>query len=119
MKLLCVTIAFILLGLGVGYVDAVKSIDVWSNFYYLWDKIKDLLLVLCLYYFVNNPQLKKAILFLSVFFIFRIIWDLMAITTSYEMAASPEIMMGMFTVWAAIIIIMIIKGVREEWQQRL
>ena len=116
MKLLSVTVAFIILGLGIGYIDAIKSITLWSNFYYLWDKTKDLLLVWSLQLFISNNRVKKGLRILASFFVIRIIWDLIAITTDYNTAASPIVMIIMFTLWALVIITLMVQGVKEEWQ---
>ena len=117
MKLLIISIAFTLLGLGVGYIDAFKSITLWSNFYYLWDKTKDLLFALTLAEFVKITKIKQSLRLLASFFVIRIIWDLIAITTNYNTAASPIIMITMFTLWAIVVIILMVKGVQEEWQK--
>lgn len=116
MKLLAITIAFILLGLGIGYIDAFKSIVLWSDFYYVWDKMKDLLLVLTLKKFIPNQKIKQSLSLLASFFVLRIIWDLIAITTSYSTAASPTMMLTMFSIWAVVIIIIMRQGLMEEWQ---
>lgn len=116
MKLLTITIAFILLGLGIGYIDAFKSITLWSNFYYVWDKSKDLLLVLTLQLFTPNKKIKQSLRLLASFFVLRIIWDLIAITTNYSTAASPTIMAIMFFLWAIVILIIMRQGIMEEWQ---
>ena len=116
MKLLSVTVALILLGLGIGYIDAIKSITLWSNFYYLWDKTKDLLLVWSLQMFISSNKVKKGLRILASFFVIRIIWDLIAITTDYNTAASPIVMIIMFTLWALVIITLMVQGVKEEWQ---
>ena len=116
MKLLIITIGFILIGLGIGYVDAIKSVDLWSSFYYIWDKLKDLLLVLCLIWFVPNKKIKRSLQILSSFFFIRIIWDLIAITTDYSTAASPQVMITMFLMWGIVIIYLMLQGVMEEWQ---
>lgn len=117
MKLLIATIAFILLGLGIGYIDAFKSVALWSNFYYVWDKTKDLLLVLTLQKFTPNKSIKQSLRLLASFFVLRIIWDLIAITTNYNTAASPTIMLIMFSLWATVIIILMHQGATEEWQR--
>lgn len=116
MKLLIATIAFILLGLGIGYIDAFKSITLWSNFYYVWDKTKDLLFALTLQNFTPNKRIKQSLRLLASFFVLRIIWDLIAITTNYSTAVSPLIMIIMFSMWALVIIIIMYQGAMEEWQ---
>lgn len=111
------TITFILLGLGVGYLDLIKSIEFWSNCYYIWDKLKDLFLVLLLQQFVQNKSAKWALKFLSYFFIFRILWDILVITQSFEIAASPVVMFIMFALWTIIITHFMYKGIKDEWQR--
>ncbi len=116
MKLLIATISFILLGLGIGYIDAIKSVALWSDFYYVWDKTKDLLFALTLERFTPNKKFKQSLRLLASFFVIRIIWDLIAITTNYNTAASPIIMIIMFSLWAMVIIIIMYQGAMEEWQ---
>lgn len=117
LNLLSATIAFILLGLGLGYADLIKSITVWEDYYYMWDKLKDLLFVLTLRRFVPNKKAKGALKFLSYFFTCRILWDILVITKSFQVAASPIIMIIMFTLWTLIIIKFMYEGILEEWQQ--
>jgi hypothetical protein len=116
-NLLSVTVSFILVGLLIGYIDAFKSIEFWSNYYYIWDKIKDLLLVLTLRSFVPNVKAKEGLKYLSYFFSCRILWDILVIIQSFQVAASPIVMIIMFALLTTLIIYFMFQGMKEEWQR--
>lgn len=130
MKIVYFTITFYFLGLLVGYAemmpenfpvwvqDFVKAHpDWWDNYYYLWDKLKDLFLFVCIFNLVPHKNIKPALLLICGFCGVRIIWEFIAIT-DYQLANSDKIMLSMFVGWWVAIIILIAMGIKEQWQQQ-
>lgn len=89
MKLIYITIAVILIGLWIGYVSADYYDGRWMEYYYLWDKGKDVLLLLIPVQFVSK-KLKIILCSMVVFFLVRFVWQMFAIR-DYATASRPSI----------------------------
>jgi len=125
-------VAFFMVGLLIGYSEIYPTGDHkwikwireclkrfygwWDNYYYLWDKSKDLLCFYTLIFFVPK-KIKIALSLICGFCGCRILWDFIAIT-DYQKATSPEVMFWMFMAWLIPIIVLMIKGIKEQWQQQ-
>jgi hypothetical protein len=112
-KALTLTIVFILLGLCFSYLIAGTE-GWWGEYYYLWDKGKDFLLILSLVLFSLtrekiHPDSATACKGLLVFFLIRIAWESLAIP-DYELAAGVEIIDALFTINLTIMIVVYLKA---------
>lgn len=78
-------IVLIELGLFVAYQHADYTLEVWSKYYYVWDKTVGLLLILCIIYPMNF--FKPYWIIMGVFFAVRLLWEIPAID-NYELASN-------------------------------
>lgn len=91
-----ITIAIILLGLLVGYGKADYNYDpygLWNSYYYVWSKLVDLLLILC----ILNPakELRVAWVSIAIFFLIRLVWQFFAIK-DYVGVSRPSVIFLLF-----------------------
>jgi len=113
-----ITIAFILLGLLVGYLYAdygFNPCDIWNRYYFIWDKGKDIGLVLCVMFPVR--EFKAAWLSILAFFIVREIWEVFAIK-DYKESSSISIIFTLFLCEIVVICFLAIYPIiKKRWQQ--
>lgn len=88
------------------YADYSKMI--YREIYYLWDKIKDLLLASTVTILLKKGKLKFAFGILSVFFAIRLLWQILELE-NFTYANRPFfiyvlfLLMGSATFWIALI----------------
>lgn len=107
-QLIPVTISFILLGLIFSYLVS-GTVGWWARYYYVWDKGKDVLLVMCLITRVRGyhlPPLKALLCFLIV----RLLWELLAIP-DYQIASSTEVIDVLFAMALGLIVLLYFYGI--------
>lgn len=100
MKILCCACLLFLIGLTIHYLFKDNfTQDIWGRYYFLWDKLKDLLLFLGYLTFIPKDKVEaRAIIKAICFFcIIRIIWEFLAIRKDYILASNARIIDVMFT----------------------
>lgn len=80
--MIAVGIAVYIVGLLVFYVWGIVNTG-WHEYYYLWDKGKDLLVFIAMYE-IANKRLKKAIKPVIIFSIIRFLWQVISSVTSSD-----------------------------------
>src|SRR3954471_6973579 len=99
MKVLGIVSLLFFLGLTVHYLYKDNYVQVeWDRYYFLWDKVKDLLLFFGYLYFIPKDKVEfrvtvKAICF---FCIVRIVWEVLAISKDYVYASNIRIIDVLF-----------------------
>jgi hypothetical protein len=106
MRTLCFTSLLFLIGLTIHYLFKDNAVqEVWDRYYFLWDKLKDLLLFVG--YLVFIPKDKKEVRFsikaISGFCIIRIVWEFYEIGTDYIYASNYRVIDIMFTLLLLVI----------------
>lgn len=100
MKVLALTSLFFLLGLTIHYLFKDDySQHIWDKYYFLWDKLKDLLLFFGYLFFIPKDKIEirvtvKAICF---FCVIRIVWEFLAISKDYILASDVRVIDVIFT----------------------
>lgn len=116
-----ITVAFILMGLLIGYGKADYDYDplnLYNQYYYIWDKTKDVLVSLCVIFPFKDA--KVAWVSLVLFFLIRAIWQIFAIQ-DYANANRPSIIFLLFLTEILVICIImfyhIIKKIKWKRQR--
>lgn len=117
------SITLILMGLLIGYAKADYNYDPWSlwnQYYYLWDKGKDILIVLCVIFPCN--KFRWSWVAVGIFFVVREVWQLFAIK-DYSSSSRPSVIFLLFCVDILVICLIMfspeLKKVYKTWIQPL
>lgn len=90
-------------------------IPAWDKIYYLWDKTKDLLFLICIYRIY--PFLRGTTKYIIIFAILRLLWEVITIIIH----VSPNHAIGVNTLWLILVgftVFLSIKEMYAEWKQR-
>ena len=91
-----ITIAYIIIGLLIGYGKAdydYNPLGLWNKFYYAWAKGVDVLLILCILY--PEKEYRYAWISMGGFFLVREIWEVGAVK-DYASASRPSVIFSLF-----------------------
>lgn len=111
-----ISIGWFLFGLLVFYHDAIFDMNIWAEMYYVWDKSKDVFLLMALWKCLR--KLRSSILPLLIFSIIRLVWDLIAYCIN-ENINNELIVNNLFGVCLVVYLVMIIKELLEWRKQNL
>lgn len=105
MRMLCLTITVFLMGLVVHYLckDSLVQ-EVWSPVYFVWDKVKDLLLFSNLLCFVTDKKARFSVWGCIFFCIVRLVWQGLAIETDYLFASQYRIIDALLVIVVIVIV---------------
>lgn len=110
-------IAFLWFGIGIAvcWVWAKFELRGWIDLYYIWDKSKDLLFLIALYYLIPKHAIRSAVA-CGVLALIRILWEIISIITHRsinDQGAMNILFLAMSTGLAMYLLI----DLRKRWKQ--
>lgn len=106
-KLVIASIFIILMGLCINYyINNPAWHNLWIKLYFVWDKLKDLLLVATVFYLCKDIVLRKCLKAMWFFLLIRLLWEGVAVY-DYNLASQTWIVDILFGIDLIIILFII------------
>src|SRR5690348_1671058 len=109
------SVAWYIVGLLVWYTFAWLGSNGWHTYFYLWDKGKDVLFLLCIYHLVKT-EYKWVIRLIVIFSAIRLGWEIVSLITGWNVN-NKRTVAGLFIVLTATISLILFKEL-VKWQRQ-
>ncbi len=114
MKWAISALLFYLLGVMVFLTAADFSIIHWVNAYYVWDKLKDVILITAIYALL--PKYRKSIRWALGYAMIRVGWEVAAWIMELDVNGKKAVN-SLFLVLATAVVVLVVKDLKE-WQKQ-
>lgn len=120
MKILKVAIAWYIVGLLIFLlwmvVEKTGGNNKWPDYYYIWDKAKDVLLIAAIYFLIEKKT-RWIVLPALIYSIIRLIWEPISMMTGIGINNSMAVNI-LFLVLVTGVSTLLLKDLQERWKQK-